>query len=99
DGGARGERERRAPEPRDRRAAEWQRRERVEAEVRLDEVLLEAEGQAQGEGEGQELAVRLAGGALVLLDQTALPDDERWLRLTSAEEVADAIRRLAVRGA
>jgi methylthioribose-1-phosphate isomerase len=43
--------------------------------------------------------VRLEDGALVLLDQTALPDDERWLRLTSAEEVADAIRRLAVRGA
>jgi methylthioribose-1-phosphate isomerase len=43
--------------------------------------------------------VRLEDGALLLLDQTALPDDERWLRLTSAEEVADAIRRLAVRGA
>jgi methylthioribose-1-phosphate isomerase len=43
--------------------------------------------------------VRLEDGALLLLDQTALPDDERWLRLTSAEEVAGAIRRLAVRGA
>ncbi|MEA2471647.1 MAG: methylthioribose-phosphate isomerase [Thermoleophilaceae bacterium] len=43
--------------------------------------------------------MRLEDGALLLLDQTALPDDERWLRLTSAEEVAGAIRRLAVRGA
>jgi methylthioribose-1-phosphate isomerase len=41
----------------------------------------------------------LEDGALVLLDQTALPEEERWLRLTSAAEVADAIRRLAVRGA
>jgi methylthioribose-1-phosphate isomerase len=43
--------------------------------------------------------VRFEDGALVLLDQTALPDEERWLRLTSAAEVADAIKRLAVRGA
>lgn len=43
--------------------------------------------------------MRLEDGALLLLDQTALPDDELWLRLSSAEEVADAIRRLAVRGA
>jgi methylthioribose-1-phosphate isomerase len=38
-------------------------------------------------------------GALLLLDQTELPGTEQWLRLTSAAEVADAIRRLAVRGA
>ena len=38
-------------------------------------------------------------GALELLDQTRLPLEERWLRLTRLEEVADAIRRLAVRGA
>jgi methylthioribose-1-phosphate isomerase len=37
--------------------------------------------------------------ALELLDQTRLPSEEVWLRCTSAEEVADAIRRLAVRGA
>jgi methylthioribose-1-phosphate isomerase len=43
--------------------------------------------------------VRFEDGALVLLDQTALPGEERWLRLTSAEDVADAIRRLAARGA
>src|SRR4051794_27686942 len=34
-----------------------------------------------------------------MLDQTALPGEERWLTLTRASEVADAIRRLAVRGA
>jgi methylthioribose-1-phosphate isomerase len=43
--------------------------------------------------------VRFEDGALVLLDQTALPGEERWLQLTSAEEVAEAIRTLAVRGA
>jgi methylthioribose-1-phosphate isomerase len=37
--------------------------------------------------------------ALELLDQTRLPLEERWLRCTTADEVADAIRRLAVRGA
>ena len=43
--------------------------------------------------------LRLEDGALLLLDQTALPAEERWLRLTRASEVAGAIRRLAVRGA
>lgn len=38
-------------------------------------------------------------GALHLLDQTRLPAEERWLRCTTVAEVADAIRRLAVRGA
>jgi methylthioribose-1-phosphate isomerase len=38
-------------------------------------------------------------GALAVLDQTRLPHEEHWLRLTRAGEVADAIRRLAVRGA
>jgi methylthioribose-1-phosphate isomerase len=46
-----------------------------------------------------ERGLRFEDGALLLLDQTALPAEERWLRLTSATEVADAIRRLAVRGA
>ncbi len=36
---------------------------------------------------------------LRILDQTALPDEERYLDLTSTDEVVDAIRRLAVRGA
>jgi methylthioribose-1-phosphate isomerase len=43
--------------------------------------------------------VRFAGGALHLLDQTRLPAEERWLACTTPGEVADAIRRLAVRGA
>ena len=34
-----------------------------------------------------------------LLDQRLLPAEERWLELASADEVADAIRDLAVRGA
>jgi methylthioribose-1-phosphate isomerase len=38
-------------------------------------------------------------GALLLLDQRALPGEERWLRLVSYEEVAAAIRDLTVRGA
>ncbi|MDL1951404.1 S-methyl-5-thioribose-1-phosphate isomerase, partial [Acidobacteria bacterium ACD] len=38
-------------------------------------------------------------GSLSLLDQRRLPHEERWLRCTSAAEVAQAIRSLAVRGA
>ena len=38
-------------------------------------------------------------GALALVDQTLLPGEERWLRLTRVAELCDAIRRLAVRGA
>src|SRR5687767_12563472 len=38
-------------------------------------------------------------GALVILDQRALPGEERWLRCTDVEQVADAIETLAVRGA
>jgi methylthioribose-1-phosphate isomerase len=43
--------------------------------------------------------LRFAGGALELLDQTRLPGEEIWLRCERPEEVAEAIRRLAVRGA
>ena len=43
--------------------------------------------------------LRFTGGTLELLDQTRLPDEEVWLRCERPEEVADAIRRLAVRGA
>jgi methylthioribose-1-phosphate isomerase len=43
--------------------------------------------------------LRFANGALELLDQTRLPDEEVWLRCERPEQVADAIRRLAVRGA
>jgi len=38
-------------------------------------------------------------GRIRLLDQTALPADERYLDLASAEETAEAIRALRVRGA
>jgi methylthioribose-1-phosphate isomerase len=43
--------------------------------------------------------MRYADGALLLLDQRALPSDERWLRCTDVEQVAEAIETLAVRGA
>jgi len=43
--------------------------------------------------------LRFDDGALELLDQTLLPGEERWLRCERPEQVADAIRRLAVRGA
>ena len=43
--------------------------------------------------------IRWADDHLELLDQTRLPREESWLRCTSPEDVADAIRRLAVRGA
>ena len=43
--------------------------------------------------------LRFTGGALELLDQTVLPGEEVWLRCERPEQVADAIRRLAVRGA
>lgn len=43
--------------------------------------------------------VRFAAGALELLDQTLLPHEERWITGRSVEAIADAIRRLAVRGA
>jgi methylthioribose-1-phosphate isomerase len=43
--------------------------------------------------------LRFSGGTLELLDQTRLPGEEVWLRCDEPEQVADAIRRLAVRGA
>ena len=50
-------------------------------------------------GLGPEKIVRLEAGAVVLLDQRRLPDEEVDLRCTTAAEVAEAIRTLAVRGA
>ena len=38
-------------------------------------------------------------GAVVLIDQRALPHETRWLRLSTVDEVVEAIGRLAVRGA
>ncbi len=46
-----------------------------------------------------ERIVRLEPGAVVVLDQRRLPDEEVELRCSSAAEVAEAIRTLAVRGA
>ena len=43
--------------------------------------------------------LRWAGGALEILDQTRLPAHEVWLRCETAEDVAQAIERLEVRGA
>jgi methylthioribose-1-phosphate isomerase len=43
--------------------------------------------------------LRFEGGALLVLDQRALPDAERWIRCETVEQVADCIRTLAVRGA
>src|SRR5262249_33131859 len=37
--------------------------------------------------------------AITIIDQTALPAQERWLRLSSVDEVVAAIQTLAVRGA
>jgi methylthioribose-1-phosphate isomerase len=44
-------------------------------------------------------ALRFDGEALVVLDQTLLPGREEYLRLTTPDAVAEAIRRLAIRGA
>jgi methylthioribose-1-phosphate isomerase len=43
--------------------------------------------------------MRWEGPGLRLLDQTLLPVDEVWIDCETPEQVADAIRRLAVRGA
>jgi methylthioribose-1-phosphate isomerase len=43
--------------------------------------------------------LRFEDGVLEILDQTRLPGEEVWLRCTTPAEVADAIARLAIRGA
>jgi len=43
--------------------------------------------------------LRFEGGALLVLDQRALPEAESWIRCETVEQVADCIRTLAVRGA
>jgi len=45
------------------------------------------------------VALRFDGAALWAIDQTELPWRERELELRTAEDVAEAIRRLAIRGA
>ena len=42
---------------------------------------------------------RFEDGALLILDQRALPAEESWIRCETVEQVADCIRTLAVRGA
>src|SRR5215212_8103566 len=44
-------------------------------------------------------ALRWDGTRLAILDQTLLPHREAWTTLADAAGTADAIRRLAVRGA
>jgi methylthioribose-1-phosphate isomerase len=44
-------------------------------------------------------AIDWDAGTIRILDQTALPAEERFLTVTSTAELADAIRRLAIRGA
>jgi methylthioribose-1-phosphate isomerase len=39
------------------------------------------------------------GSAIVAVDQTALPEELRMLRITAVDELVEAVRRLAVRGA
>jgi methylthioribose-1-phosphate isomerase len=43
--------------------------------------------------------LRFEDGALLILDQRALPAEERWVRCETPADVADCIRTLAVRGA
>lgn len=50
-------------------------------------------------GAGHVVALLPEPERLLALDQTALPESERWLALRSGAEVAEAIRRLAIRGA
>ncbi|MBQ2061987.1 MAG: S-methyl-5-thioribose-1-phosphate isomerase [Oscillospiraceae bacterium] len=53
------------------------------------------------EADRQKCSVHLSGDehSVVIIDQTQLPNREIWLELRTAEEIYDAIKRLAVRGA
>jgi len=62
-------------------------------------TLREAVAEAVATARAAIRAVRFEGDRLRVLDQTRLPSREVYLDLSSAEEVAAAIRRLAVRGA
>jgi methylthioribose-1-phosphate isomerase len=46
-----------------------------------------------------ERCIDWQSGAVVLIDQTLLPQEERWLRITDVDTLVDCIVRLAVRGA
>ncbi len=54
---------------------------------------------ATGRSKSDWYTLRWEEGAVSLLDQRQLPDQERYLRLSSVEEVAEAIESLAIRGA
>src|SRR5436190_2704656 len=43
--------------------------------------------------------LRYEDGSLLILDQRRLPGEEVWLRCGTVEEVAEAIRSMAIRGA
>ena len=50
-------------------------------------------------GPMDEAGLQATGGAVVIVDQTALPHEVRYLTLTDVDDLVGAIRRLAVRGA
>src|SRR5919108_134246 len=53
----------------------------------------------RGPGAPPVAPLRFEGGVLLVLDQRRLPAEEVWLTCGSPEQVAEAIRSLAVRGA
>jgi methylthioribose-1-phosphate isomerase len=66
----------------------------------MSEQATDATGRAAARDESEAFSpLRWRDGRLELLDQTRLPDVEAWLDCESPEQVAAAIRRLAVRGA
>ena len=46
-----------------------------------------------------ESSITWDDGALLAIDQRVLPRELRWLRITTVDEVIDAIQTLAIRGA
>jgi methylthioribose-1-phosphate isomerase len=62
----------------------------------LDDTAVDLGPQAAA---GSFSPLRWRDGALELLDQTRLPTHEEWLVCREPEDVADAIRRLSIRGA
>jgi methylthioribose-1-phosphate isomerase len=46
-----------------------------------------------------ESSITWADGALLAIDQRLLPRELRWLRITTVDELIDAIKTLAIRGA
>src|ERR1700733_12708315 len=46
-----------------------------------------------------ESSITWADGALLAIDQRLLPRELRWLRITAVNELIDAIKTLAIRGA